>query len=142
MKRIVAAALLLGSIGLTACSGTGAVEGDAGPAEPAPRTSAAPAVSPNSESDSGSGVRVPADVPKEFCSFLKDEVPELKERGSGLASLARFAASYAGWLGEDANRALGTAAELDAITTTSCPKIRSQVLDALDRDSLAQVLGR
>jgi hypothetical protein len=139
MKRFGASVLLSGLaiVALAGCAGGGAVEGGEGRAEPAPLNS----MRDDLKTSAGLAAR-PAEVPKEFCAFLKDEVPELKERGSGLASLARFAADYAGWVSEDANRMMGTASELDAMTSTTCPKIRSQVLGALDRESLADVLGR
>jgi hypothetical protein len=129
MKWIMIGVLVLGLSGC-ARGGGGAVEGGEGSAEPAPEPSVIRTSAPAQSS-----------LPKQLCAFLEDEVPRLKERGSGLTALAGFAADYAGWISEDASRLLEVASDLDAITTTSCPKIRSQVLELLDRESLAQALG-
>jgi hypothetical protein len=136
MKRmVVAAALLSVCTGLAACSGGGGgepLQGGAGTAEPAPAaTTRVPGVDAAQE---------PSSLPKQLCGFLEDEVPRLKARGSRVTKLAAFAIDYAGWIGQDADRALKAVAELDAITTTSCPKLRSQVLDLLDRDTLAEAV--
>jgi hypothetical protein len=138
----VAALSLALLLALCACGGNGggAVEGGAGPAEPAPRSSTTATTRSGAEVAAGAARSV-AEVPRQVCGFLGDEVPRLKARGSGLAALARFAADYAGWVGQDANRALSTVGKLDDITTTSCPKLRRQVLDLLDRDSLAKAVG-
>jgi hypothetical protein len=141
MKRIIAVVLLLG---LCACGsrGGGAVEGGAGAAEPPPRAAASASV--ETERPAGQvareAARSAADAPKQLCAFLKDEVPRIKAHGSRLTALAGFAADYAGWIGRDANRALAVATELDEITSTSCPKLRRQVLSVLDRDSLAKAV--
>jgi len=134
VKRIIGAVALLG---LCACGGGGAVEGGQGSAEPAPAPTSAARNTAVVPTDQG-----PVEVPKELCGFLEEEVPRINDGGSRLVTLARFAADYAGWVGEDANRALATASELDAITTSTCPQVRSQVLKVLKRDSLAKAVGR
>lgn len=128
MKRIMVGVMLLG---LCACGGGDPVEGGQGQAEPAPATTAGQ-TSPAAPTGQGS-----ADVSTELCAFLAKEEPRIKDSASRLVGLARFAADYAGWVGEDANRAFSTESEVDSITTSTCPQIRTRVLKALNRDSLA-----
>lgn len=137
MKKIIAAVMLFGLCACGRGGDVGAVEGGAGKAEPAPVM----ATTADTDDSVDDVVDVAADVPREFCSFLEDEVPRLKERGSRIAALARFAADYAGWIGEDAERVIGAGSELDSITSTTCPSARKKVLDVLDRDTLAKALG-
>jgi hypothetical protein len=139
MKRAIAAIMVFGLCGCS--SGGGALEGGQGAAEPAPPAATGPAGSGSTaRSTAGPSDRGPVNVPKELCGFLANEVPKIKDK-SRVVGLARFAADYAGWIGEDANRALAAASEVDKITTTTCPEIRSQVLDLLNRDTLAEILG-
>ena len=139
MKRTIAAIMVLGLCG---CSGGEALEGGQGAAEPAPPVATGPVRSgpASSGSTAGSRDRGPVNVPKELCGFLANEVPKIKDE-SRVVGLARFVADYAGWIGEDANRALAAASEVDKISTTTCPEIRSQLLDVLNRDTLAEILG-
>ncbi len=133
MKGRIAAVMLFG---LCACgSGGEPIEGGAGRAEPPPVTA-------TTEDSTADQARTTATVSRQVCAFLAQEVPRLEDRDSTVAAVARFAVDYSGWVGKDLDRVLAAVGELDAITTSSCPKVRKRVLAVLDHDSFADVLGR
>ena len=130
MRKIIAGVMLFG---LCACGGGGggdAVAGGQGPAEPAPAPSAAAKVT-----------RGPTNRDtKELCAFLERELSEAKdEAGSAAPELAR---EFAEWINDEPSRALGINTEIDELTSSSCPSVRSELLKAAGRDSLTDLLTR
>jgi hypothetical protein len=154
MKKLIVGVMLFG---LCACGGGGGgepVSGGQGPAEPGPAATTtaddsaagdANAVdSDDAPPPSGAAASLAAavgkgsgsNVSKQLCAFLQTEVSE------GRNGVGRIAADFAGWIGEDPGRAAQLGSKLDATTSSTCPKVRTQLLKLTDRDSLGALLGR
>ena len=144
MKGTIAGAMLFA---LCACGGsdpaTSASSGDPTVSTAAPRSTevTATGATATGATATGNAAGSATNVPKAVCAFLGKEVPRLKARGSSVGALAGFAVDYAGWIEKDPNRKLKDAAELDAISTSTCPKVRSEILKVLDASSFTTVLG-
>ena len=150
MKKLIVGVMLFG---LCACGGSGGgdpVAGGQGPAEPGPAatTTAGDPGEVDAEDappPSGAAASLAAavgggsatNIPRQLCAFLKTEIAEAKD-----GTLKGLVGDFANWLSEDPGRAVGINTKLDEMTTSTCPKVRSELLKLTKRDSLDAVLGR
>jgi hypothetical protein len=77
----------------------------------------------------------------DFCAFLTTMQPRMTADGSAVGALADLAIEFASWLDTHAAQKPRTAADLDEASQSSCPAIRTAVLNVLEKDSFASALG-
>ncbi len=77
----------------------------------------------------------------DFCAFLSQQTARLRADGSHAGALADLAIEFAGWLDRHRAEKPRTAADLDEISSGSCPATRTAVLASLGKDSFAAALS-
>jgi hypothetical protein len=130
-------ALLAPLLVLCACGGSAAKSGASSTAATNAATSQ-PATGSTTASAAAAGNPVNG---KDFCAFLTTMEPRMAKDGAPAGALADLAIEFASWLDTHAAQKPRTAADLDEVTQSSCPAIRTVVLGVLEKGSFAEALG-
>ncbi len=134
---------------LTACGGstsstdptpapagaTGATAGATGSTTAAATPSADPKATDSAEAAQAGS------IPDQLCVFLDHEHQMAADASSSAQARARVSSDFKAWQANDKDLAFSQTSELDAITTSHCPKVRQRILDALKSTDLATALG-
>jgi hypothetical protein len=152
------AAIVVGLLTLCACSGGSTPSTDAagtaattsssssiGTGAPATAGETSPAAAATTSADpdatkpakDGSSA---VSIPDQLCVFLDQEQIKVKDLASGSGAQARLATDFKTWKAKDRNRTLKKA-DVDAISSSQCPKVRSRILAAVGSKSITAALS-
>jgi hypothetical protein len=154
MKRIVTLALVFSLLGLCACSGRDPITPTTAPTGSVALDSSGPtvvAVSPGGDPSAGAAAKASANpavdgvggasIPDQLCVFLDRERLALEPLEPGASMRATFVGEFNTWVSKDNDRKIKKTSELDAISTSHCPKVRTRILSTLDSKTLSAVLS-
>ena len=152
------AAVVVVLLGLCACSGGTSDPAATGAGGTTAATTSASSVTGAPSTDPGSPAAAPAtsdgktstkpardgssavSIPDQLCVFLDQEQLKVQDISSNFAAKARLGADFKTWTAKDKDRKVKTT-EVDAISSSQCPKVRARILDAVRAKNLTAALG-